>query len=111
MPYNKFKKVGEFMNYCTFGEQLKLLRKSKNMTQKELGAKIGLSKAVVSKYENGMGYPSFDVLIRIAQHFGVTTDFLLGITGKKYLDVSQLSDSQMEVLRLLVAEFSAANRN
>lgn len=98
------------MNYCTFGEQLKQLRKSKNMTQKELGSKIGLSKAVVSKYENGMGYPSFDVLIRIAQYFAVTTDYLLGITDKKYLDVSQLSDSQTESIRVLVAEFTKVNR-
>lgn len=52
---------GETVNYCNFGEILKNLRKSRNLTQKELGAKIGLSKAVVSKYENGMGYPTYDV--------------------------------------------------
>ena len=67
------------MNCCDFGENFKKLRKSRNITQKELGAKIGLSKAVVSKYENGMGYPTYDVLIRIAQYFCVTTDYLLGL--------------------------------
>ena len=45
------------MNCCDFGENFKKLRKNRNLTQKEMGAKIGLSKAVVSKYENGMGYP------------------------------------------------------
>lgn len=98
------------MNYCIFGEQLKQLRKSRNLTQRELGAQIGLSKAVVSKYENGMGFPSFDVLIRIAQFFGVTTDYLLGVSRIRYLDVSALTESQTEVLRLLVSEFTKSNQ-
>ena len=68
------------MTYCSFGENLKNLRKGRGMTQSELGGKIGLSKAVISKYETGLGYPSFDVLIRIAKFFGVTTDYLL--TGR-----------------------------
>ena len=41
------------MNSNNFGDNLKHLRKSNNLTQKELGSRIGLSKAVVSKYENG----------------------------------------------------------
>ena len=53
------------MNYCGFSEIFKSLRKNSGMTQKELGDCVGLSKAVVSKYENGMGYPTFDTLLRI----------------------------------------------
>lgn len=96
------------MNYCNFGEILKNLRKSRNLTQKELGAKIGLSKAVVSKYENGLGYPTYDVLIRIAQYFGVTTDYLLGVTSGKTVDVSNLTDSQINAIHQLIAEFNKA---
>lgn len=51
---------------CDFGTILKQLRKNHNLTQKELGLRIGLSKAVISKYENGIGYPTFDVLIHIS---------------------------------------------
>lgn len=98
------------MNYCDFGENLKKLRKSRNLTQKELGAMIGLSKAVVSKYETSMGYPTFDVLIRIAQYFGVTTDYLLGVGGSKTVDVSALTDSQIDTIHQLIAEFSKANQ-
>ena len=94
------------MNYCNFGDILKDLRKSRNLTQKELGAKIGLSKAVVSKYENGMGYPTFDVLIRIAQYLGVTTDYLLGVASGKTVDVSRLTDSQIATIHQLIAEFN-----
>lgn len=97
------------VNFCNFGENLRRLRKSRNLTQQELGVKVGLSKAVISKYENGMGYPSFDVLIRIAQYFGVTTDYLLGVLESKTIDVSGLTDSQVDSIHQLISEFRKAN--
>ena len=98
------------MNYCNFGENLKKLCTGRNLTQKDFGARVGLSKAVVSKYENGMGYPTFDVLIRIAQFFGVTTDYLLGVSNGKTVDVSGLTDSQVDTIHTLIAEFNKANK-
>ena len=98
------------MNYNNFGENLKHLRKSRDLTQRDFGAKVSLSKAVVSKYENGMGYPSFDVLVRIAQYFGVTTDYLLGVSRGKAVDVSGLTESQISIIHQLIAEFKLANR-
>lgn len=69
------RKVGDIVYYCEFGENLKKLRTARSLTQASFGNRVGLSKAVVSKYENGLGYPTFDVLIRnfidigsIAQH-------------------------------------------
>ena len=97
------------MHYSDFGENLKQLRKTRGLTQEELGAKVGLSKAVVSKYETGMGYPSFDVLVGIAQYFGVTTDYLLGVARSKTVDVSDLTDSQIAAIHQLIAEFRSAN--
>ena len=98
------------MNICDFGEIFKQLRKSRNLTQAELGSKVGLSKAVVSKYETGMGYPSFDALIQIADFFGVTTDYLLGVPKGKTVDVSSLTDSQIDTIHRIIAEFNEANR-
>lgn len=98
------------MNYCNFGENLKKLRTGRNLTQKDFGSRVGLSKAVVCKYENGMGYPTFDALIRIAQFFGVTTDYLLGVSNGKTVDVSGLTDSQVETIHALIAEFNKANK-
>lgn len=97
------------MYFCEFGEILKRLRKGRGMTQSELGGKIGLSKAVISKYETGLGYPSYDVLIRISQFFGVSTDYLLGVEGSKMLDITGLTESQAKVLQNLVAELRIAN--
>lgn len=98
------------MYYFKFVENLKELRTSHGLTQKELGDKVGLSKAVVSKYENALGYPTFDVLIHIASFFNVTTDYLLGVDGRKTIDVSDLTDSQLETIHRLMAEFRKLNK-
>lgn len=97
------------MNVCDFGTVLKQLRKNHNLTQKELGLHIGLSKAVISKYENGIGYPTLDMLIRIADYFGVTTDYLLGVSKNKAIDVSSLNETQIETLQRVIAEFNKDN--
>lgn len=98
------------MNVCDFGTILRQLRKSHNLTQQELGLYIGLSKAVISKYENGMGYPTFDVLILIANYFSVTTDYLLGVEKGKTVDVSSLNDTQIDTVRRVIAEFNKSNK-
>lgn len=97
------------MAYCIFSEMLRDLRKSNNLTQQEFGARVGLSKAVVSKYETGIGYPSFDVLIRIAKYYGVSTDYLLGVESCKTIDVSNLNNSQLDAVRQIIREFNKAN--
>ncbi len=97
------------MNVCDFGAVLRQLRKAHNLTQAQLGAQVGLSKAVVSKYENGMGYPTFDTLIRIAAFFGVTTDYLLGVSKGKTIDVSSLTDAQIDSIYKIIAELQKAN--
>lgn len=98
------------MNYCDFGYILKNLRTGRGLTQSRLGAAVGLSKAVISKYENGMGYPTFDVLIRIADYFGVTTDHLLGVSRSKTIDVSMLTESQINTIHSIITEFTKANK-
>ena len=98
------------MSAYDFGSILKLLRKNHNLTQEELGTHIGLSKAVISKYENGIGYPTFDTLIHIAEYFAVTTDFLLGVEKSKTIDISSLNEAQIETIQRIIAEFNKCNK-
>ena len=57
--------------------RIKQLRKEKGITQENLSAMVGISQVTVSEYENGRNYPSVENLLKIADHFGVSTDYLL----------------------------------
>lgn len=81
-----------------FGEKLKQLRKNQKMTQQQLAERLGVAKSVVSYYESVDRYPSYDVMIKIAKTFHVTSDYLLEIEHKRTLNVSDLSEDDIAVL-------------
>ena len=60
------------------GKRLKKLRLERKLTQEELGKIIHVSKVSISGYENGNRTPDTDTLQKLADFFGVTTDYLLG---------------------------------
>ena len=60
------------------GYRLKLLRKSRAMSQGDLGRALGVSKVSISGYENGLRMPSMEVLLSMLKIFNVSADFLLG---------------------------------
>ncbi|MBQ8822498.1 MAG: helix-turn-helix transcriptional regulator [Lachnospiraceae bacterium] len=84
-----------------FGQKLKTLRKGQKLTQQQLADRLGVAKSVVSYYESGERFPSYDVLIKIARTFHVTTDFLFDIERTRTLDVSDLSDEDIDVLEIM----------
>ena len=61
-----------------FFEQLCSLRTENNMSRSELAKKLGVSTRLISYWENGQRECDFDMLIKIADIFSVTTDYLLG---------------------------------
>lgn len=83
------------------GNKLKNLRSEKNLTQKQVADRIGLAISAISSYESGTRYPSYEVLIKLARMFHVSTDYLLGITDKRNLDVTGLDDSEVNLLSQL----------
>lgn len=86
-----------------FGDTLKTLRLKENMTQAQLAQKLGLTKSVISAYETGLRLPSYDILIHIAQIYKVSTDYLLGIENKQEIDLSGLSQEEINALLNLIA--------
>jgi len=96
--------------YCRFDVVLKKLRKQHKLTQQELGSKLGVSKAVISKYETGLGYPSLDLLILFSEFFGVTTDYLLGIEGSQHISVDGLTNNEVCAVQEIVNEFRKYNK-
>lgn len=85
-----------------FGNKLKNLRIKNNYTQDQLAQRIGLTKSVISAYENGLRMPSYDVLIAIARIFKVTTDYLLGLEHMREIDLSGLTDEEISALMNLI---------
>lgn len=62
-----------------FGDKLKELRISKNLSQDELSKILEVRKSSISNWETGKATPTFDMLTKIAKYFNVTTDYLLGL--------------------------------
>lgn len=85
-----------------FGNTLKTLRLQNNMTQAQLAQKLGLTKSVISAYETSLRLPSYDVLIHIAKIYNVSTDYLLGVEQKQQIDLSGLSQEEIDALLSLI---------
>ena len=62
-----------------FGDRLRELRKNCKMTQETLGEKLGVSKNAISYWESGDTQPSIEIIVKLADIFKVSTDYLLGI--------------------------------
>ena len=53
-------------------------RKSKGISQKVLANALGISDAAITMMEKGKRYPSFEILISLADYFDVSLDYLVG---------------------------------
>lgn len=63
-----------------FGERLKDMRAEKAITRLQLAENLQVSVRLIAYWENGQRECSFDMLIKIANFFDTSTDFLLGKT-------------------------------
>ncbi|MFE8697933.1 helix-turn-helix domain-containing protein [Cytobacillus sp. FJAT-53684] len=64
------------------GERIASLRKKRNLSQYELADRLGFSRGKLANYEQGSRQPDYDTLIKLADFFEVSTDYLL--RGKEY---------------------------
>lgn len=73
-----FVKKGEKMEF-----QLKKLRKERNISQLKLALDLNMNQNSISRYENGEREADYETLIKFADYFGVSLDYLLGRTENK----------------------------
>lgn len=85
-------------------EKIKELRIAYNYSQKQLAAKLGVSKQSVSNWENNYIVPSIEILIRISKFFHVSTDYLLGLDDRTYVEVSGLSLEQCAHIQQIISD-------
>lgn len=99
-----------FMIVC-LSVRLKELRTNRNLTQAQVAQYVGVTRAVISAYETDIRQPSYDILIRLALLYGVTTDYLLCIDSKRYLDISGLSEREAAAVCEMVNVFMENKKN
>ncbi|MBQ6231708.1 MAG: helix-turn-helix transcriptional regulator [Eubacterium sp.] len=84
------------------GNIIRSLRTQRNWSQEDLARRVGVKKSSISAYENDIRLPSYDVLIELARVFDVSTDYLLEVENRHIIDVSGLSEPELEAIKHLI---------
>ncbi len=82
-----------------FSTRLKELRTDNDMLQSDLAEKLNLKSSAISKYEKGLTQPSIETIIKLAEIFNVTVDYLVGASDiKNPYDVSRITPSEADLV-------------
>lgn len=86
-------------------ENIKVIRKSKGLSQEELAVKLNVVRQTISKWENGLSVPDSDMLISISEVFEIPVSTLLGETviESKPDDLKAISE-KLEIINLQLAQ-------
>lgn len=71
------------MDSNLLGNRIKLLREEKNISQLELAKILNIGNTTLSQYESGKRIPSDEIKLRLAKHFGVSLDWLMGLKEER----------------------------
>ena len=93
------------------GNRLYLLRKAAGLSQIELGNMLSVSHHTISSYEKGKSDPSDETKVGLARYFGVTVDYLVGLSDEPFpsnagQDVLPLPAGLTDVQRGTVRDFA-----
>lgn len=86
--------------------RLKELRTKRGLYQKDIAAMLGIDRTTYVKYETGTSEPNFQMLLKLAEIYDVSTDYLLGREHKKKPtpeDGDGLDAEQAEIVKLFVS--------
>lgn len=93
----------------TLNENIRQLRLARNLSQVDLAKALGVTKQSISNWENNNIQPSIDMLIRLAQFFSVSTDYLLGLDRQKYIEISELTDCRLAHIAAIIDDIRGTN--
>ncbi len=83
-------------------DKIKRLREQNELTQSELAKILGVTRSSVNAWEMGISSPSTQYIVELATIFKVSTDFLLGLNSSYSVNVSGLSESDVEFLHTTI---------
>lgn len=84
------------------GDRLRELRLRAGLTQKDLADRIFTTQTNIKRWENNTVVPSSESVVRIAQHFNVTSDYILGLVDDPQAQISStdLTSSEQRLILL-----------
>ncbi|MBP3666212.1 MAG: helix-turn-helix transcriptional regulator [Clostridia bacterium] len=91
-------------------ERIRKLRLERGWSQVELAKKLNVTKQSVSNWENDNIQPSIEMLIKLAKVFAVSTDYLLGLEDRRYLEVTGISDEEISHIQLVIRDLAGRER-
>ena len=92
-------------------DRIKQLREEKEYTQAELAKQLGITRSSVNAWEMGISVPSTQYIVELASIFKVSTDYLLGVDTTATLEISGLTDSDIQLIHGIVGHLREKNRN
>lgn len=92
-------------------ERIKFLREQKNYTQTELAKKLGITRSSVNAWEMGISVPSTQYIVELSNMFSVSTDYLLGVEKTSAIDISGLTEQDIEMIYTLAEYLKSKNRS
>ena len=90
-----------------FGDVIKKLRTAHNLNQVQLAGKLNISNQTFSNWENNNILPSIEMLVKIAQFFMVSTDYLLELDQREYLEITGLTDEQTAHIKEIIRDITS----
>ena len=88
------------------GDVIKRLRTSHNLNQVQLAKSLNVSKQTVSNWENINILPSIDMLVKLSDFFSVSTDYLLELDNRKFIEVTGLTDTQLAHIQQIIKDIT-----
>ncbi len=90
-------------------ERIKCLREQNTMTQAELAKRLCITRSSVNAWEMGISVPSTQSLVDLADIFKVSTDYLLGLDASTSVNVSGLTEEDIQMVHILIAHLRRKN--
>lgn len=87
-------------------DRIRYLRDKSGMTQTDLAVRLGISRSAVNSWEMSLSSPSIANIIEMTRIFHINADYLLSVSDRMMIDITELSNEEKELVIKLVQCFS-----
>ncbi len=90
-------------------DRIKQLWEDRHMTQTDLAKKLGITRSSVNAWEMGISIPSTQYVVELAGIFKIATDYLLGVDHSATVNVSGLTDADVQLVHGIITHLKEKN--